>query len=669
MNIKKLIYLLKMYVGIIYYHIDMTTISDIEKIKKDPKKYASNTPINILENILRKLSYLYYNTDECPVTDKNFDTMKEILEQRDPDNSFLKQIGSPVSKDKVKLPYPMGSLDKIKPEMNNLDSWKKKFRGPYELSDKLDGVSALLHKKNGVIKLYTRGDGTYGQDITHLIGYVIHEDVHFNDIPDGVAVRGELIMTRKNFEQAQKISNKLKNARNTVSGVVNSKTLDLNIVNLVDLVLYNVIFPRYKQSSQYKYLDDWGFHVVPHRTEKDVSYEMLEKYLIERRQDSIYDIDGIVVMDNSKSHEIIAGNPDYGFAFKTILKDQCAEATVIKVKWNISMDGYLKPKIKIDPIDLVGVTIQYATAHNAKFIFDNVIGPGAVVKLIRSGDVIPKIMKVIKPATSGKPQMPTVPYKWNDTEVDIIAKDIYGAQQDTVTVKKIVFFFKTLDIKYIDEGIVSKLVDAKYDNVIKIIGADEKKITQLIGEKLTEKIYKSILDALANTQLYLLMSASHLFGRGLGSKKIKIVTDTYPNIMNENWDVDVMYEKVSKLEGFQEITTTKFVKGFEKFQKFFKDLNKVVDIEYLKKPNIKKKPLNEKFKDQIFVMTGFRDKEMKDYIESCGGSVKESVSKNTTMVIVAVSTGEESSKIKKAKELGVKIITNDEFTKKYMKSN
>ena len=105
-----------------------------------------------------------------------------------------------------------------------------------------------------------------------------------------------------------------------------------------------------------------------------------------------------------------------------ITDEQIANVKVIQVIWKPTKDGYLKPKIEIEPTNLVGVTITYATAFNARYIVDNNIGPGAEIKIIRSGDVIPYILEVIKGAKKG-PQMPEFPYKWNDSNVDLILKD------------------------------------------------------------------------------------------------------------------------------------------------------------------------------------------------------------------------------------------------------
>ena len=144
---------------------------DLVKLLKDPYNFATKVSIVLLEKLLRKLSISYYNTGKSIVSDEIFDILKDVLEKRDPKNPFLKEVGAPISKDKVKLPYIMPSLDKIKPSTNALEKWKNKFKGPYTTSDKLDGVSALLvFNKDGQM-LYTRGDGKKGQNISHLMSF------------------------------------------------------------------------------------------------------------------------------------------------------------------------------------------------------------------------------------------------------------------------------------------------------------------------------------------------------------------------------------------------------------------------------------------------------------------------------------------------------------------
>jgi len=160
--------------------MNTTKIGNISKVIKEllvnPYDYANKISVDDLVDILKSLSYHYYNTQEALVPDEIYDLLKGVLEERDPTNPYLEEIGAPISKDKVKLPYFMASLDKIKPSTDAVSVWKKKYPGPYVLSDKLDGVSGLLVRFKNNFKLFTRGDGSKGQDISYLISYFLTKD-------------------------------------------------------------------------------------------------------------------------------------------------------------------------------------------------------------------------------------------------------------------------------------------------------------------------------------------------------------------------------------------------------------------------------------------------------------------------------------------------------------
>lgn len=644
----------------------------LKDLENDYERMGNKLSIDDLTELLQRLSDAYYNTDKSLITDKTFDNLKELLEKRDPSNTFLKIVGAPISgkKEKVKLPFPMGSLDKIKPDKDNLKSWLTKFEGPYVISDKLDGVSAQLYKNNtGKLFLYSRGDGEIGQDISHLIKLLNFKDKTLEDLPNSTSIRGELIMSRDNFK---KIKDEMANARNAVSGVVNSKTVNLKIVKLVDFIAYSIISPLKKQSDQMKQLDKWGFNVVTYKTEKNISFDTLTKYLTDRREKSNYEVDGIVCVDSSVAYPNVVGNPDHAFAFKTILDDQWAITEVIQVEWNPSKDKYLKPTINVKTVNLVGAMTNYATAHNAKFIVDNVIGTGAVVKLIRSGDVIPYILEVVKPAKNGKPDMPNVPYTWNKSGVDLILTDLEG-ENTFVQTKILVHFFSTMGIKYLSEGLLTKLVNEGYDNVHKILSADKKKLSQIegLGERMIEKIFVEIDKIFDSVDLATLMASSNLFGRGIGEKKIKEVLKKYPTILYDNNTDDELKKMLLDVEGFSDITTDKFIENFGKFKKFFNDLIKIKKLPHLdKKELIKNSKKSEKSKNTLdgftIVFTGFRDPELEEKIEKYGGKVSGSVSSKTKILITIDDGDKDSSKYKAAVEKGVTIMTKTEFIKKYL---
>jgi hypothetical protein len=183
-----------------------------------------------------------------------------------------------------------------------------------------------------------------------------------------------------------------------VAGIVNRNSVDKEKVADLHFVAYEVIQPTLKPSLQMEKLVESGFETVLHRVEPDISNEMLSELLIDWRMNYVYEIDGVIVSDDKVYPRKASGNPDHSFAFKMVLSDQIAEAKVVNVLWTPSKDGYLKPRVQIEPVHLGGVTITYATGFNGAFIQENKIGVGAVIQIIRSGDVIPYIRGVTVPA-------------------------------------------------------------------------------------------------------------------------------------------------------------------------------------------------------------------------------------------------------------------------------
>ena len=623
----------------------------ITNVIQDVQEYGNNISIKELVKFLTYATEQYYNTDNPVISDLVYDKLETILRKRDKDNSYFKNIGAQVAeKDKVKLPCFMGSLEKIKPDNNLLDKWVKKYKGPFVLSDKLDGISALILKKNNKSYMYSRGDGEYGQDISHLIKLL---KLDLSELPEDVCIRGELIMSKDDFQD--NLASEMKNARNAVGGIVNAKkNINKEVVKYTNFIAYSIIDQDLTQEEQMKLLKKYKFKVATYKVVKELNYEYLTEYFEKRRKDSDYEIDGIVVFDNSRSYENVKGNPDYGFAFKVLLEEQKAEAIVEDVEWNVSKDGYIKPRIRIKPVKLVGTVITYATAFNAKYVVDNKLGPGAIITIVRSGDVIPDIVEVVKSAK--EPKMPDIAYKWNKTKVDIIVKK----ESNAMRIKQLAHFFKTLEIKNIDEGIITKLVENNYDTVIKIISGDLEEMANIegLGKKSIEKIMTNINTAFQDVKLEVLMAATNLFGRGMGEKKLKLVLEDHQDILTKEYEEKELLDMLLSVEGFSNISAEKFINGLEKFKDFYEELNKIVKI---KLSSMKKK--GKLFENKNIVFTGFRDKNLKEYITDNGGKVTDSVSKNTSLVIYI---GEDkSSKIKKAEDLKIEIIKLEDFKKKY----
>ena len=162
----------------------------IQNYRKDGISYIEQLNITTIKSIIKECNNAYYNTTPI-LTDDEFDILKDYIYKKDP--KFNDKIGAKVMRNKVKLPYFMGSMNKIKPDTNALDKWIAKYSGPYVISTKLDGVSGLYTVENNVEKLYTRGDGTIGQDISHLIPYL-----RLPNKINKIAVRGEFIISKNN---------------------------------------------------------------------------------------------------------------------------------------------------------------------------------------------------------------------------------------------------------------------------------------------------------------------------------------------------------------------------------------------------------------------------------------------------------------------------------------
>jgi NAD-dependent DNA ligase len=633
----------------------------INNFKKNGTNALDTLSADNFVYILRELTKAYHNQTPL-LTDSEYDIIKEYFEMKYLLEYLLwsKEVGAPVeqNKNKAVLPYEMGSMDKIKPDTNALLSWTKKFKGPYVLSCKLDGVSGLYSTEGSSPKLYTRGDGKVGQDISYLIPYL--------NLPKykNLVIRGEFIISKNVFET--KYKNEFANPRNMVAGIINHKTVDKNKINDVHFVAYEVIKPILNPSEQMEFLkNDLKTECVLNRLEPTISNELLSQILIDNRRMYDYEIDGIIVT-NDKIYERKSGNPEQAFAFKMVLSEQLAESIVVDVIWSPSKDGYLKPRVKILPIILGGVKIEYATGFNGAFIKNNNIGIGAIIKIVRSGDVIPHILNVPVPAK--QPKMPDISYKWNSTNVDIVLENI--DQDETVREKVVTGFFKGIEVEGLGSGNISRIIEMGYDTIPKIINMTIEDFLKVEGFKSTmaNKIYNGIKERTSIASLITLMSASNLFGRTLGEKKIELIMNEYPDILISKETNTQKIQKTLSVKGIAEKSATAFVENIETFNNFIKEcgLENKLHIQ----PKNKKVESNVELKvdsplyNKIIIMTGFRDKNLEEQIKSAGAKLGTSVSKNTFVVIVK-HLEEDTSKASDAKKLGVKLITVDEFNNKY----
>jgi NAD-dependent DNA ligase len=635
------------------------------EVKTNIEKFAHNgitvlEPLNekMLVDMIRFSSKVYYNSKPI-ITDNQYDIIKEYTNKKFPSNAAVTEIGAEVERNKAQLPYEMASMDKIKPDTGALKEWSQKYKGPYILSCKLDGVSGLYTTEGEKPRLYTRGNGTVGQDISYLIPHM--------KLPKtkGIAIRGEFVIPKAVFDA--KYKTKFANPRNMVAGIINHKTLNETIKD-IHFVAYETIIPAdLRPSKQMEFLGTVDVERVLYKMETILSNEMLSELLVDWRTNYTYEIDGVIV-SNDAVYPRTAGNPDHSFAFKMVLSDQMAEANVVDVIWTPSKDGLLKPRVQIEPIQLGGVKIEYATGFNGAFIFNNKVGIGATIELIRSGDVIPHIKAVTVP--SPEPKMPSVPYVWNSTHVDVMLEN--AGEDATVKEKNITGFFKALEVDGLGAGNVAKIIAAGFDTVGKILRMTEADFLKVEGfqKKMAAKIYTGIQEKLTKASLVTIMSGSNVFGHGFSETRFNPIIQTYPDILTSTESNEVKIKKLTEIKGMATKTASAFVEKIPDFIAFLKDtgLEGILQQPAAKVEVAAPTIVNHPFNGKTIVVTGLTEKVIEDKVKAIGAKFGSSITKSTD-ILVAKSVTESSGKLDKAQELNktlakpILIISLDDFLK------
>ena len=659
----------------------------ITKLATNPHSEGLSTDLELLEKILIQAKEAYYNTDKPLFTDESYDILEKCLLERKPNSEVFKLTGAKIddSQDKVKLKYYLGSINKVKPGEKVLTKWLKEHKGSILISEKLDGLSCLLiiekekEKEKTKMFLYKHGDGNEGQEISQLLEHINLGNLgktHNANIDklleksEHIAIRGEIIMTKDMFNK--KYNKIYPKARSLIAGIVNSKKPDANIVKDMELVFYEYIAPDHlKYEDQFKALEHIGVNIARHTIYDSIIESQLPEILIDYKKQSKYEIDGIILSDNTKPHNrVTSGNPSYAVAFKMPLDEQMANTVVLNIEYNISKHGALNPRIMYKPIVIGGDTHQYTSGFNLKYIVDNKLGPGAEIQIIKSGDVIPYVYSIIKPAIESQMPDKSIKWHWNETHIDAIVDNI--EDNADVNTKRIISFFEVMKIAGVGEGVVKKLVNAGYNEVKLILQLTPDIIAGLDGFQLKSatNVYNSIhkvIDIEQPIERY--MMASNVFGLGLGEKKFKLVIDAIPNFLEKWKKGDVKREHIMNIEGFSDKSTDIFISGMPVFLKWL-DLHKMVKLinnEEKSKSgsnsgsNSESKNAN-KFVGMVVVFTGIRNTDMEKEIIDGGGVIGSGVTGKTT-IVVAKDITENSGKIKTAREKGIQLMNIEDFTK------
>ncbi len=642
-----------------------------------------------LINILNKASYEYYQNDSSKLSDFEYDKLYDELVELEKStgivlaNSPTQNVGYTVLSNltKIKHDEKILSLDKTK-EPEKLKSWLGNQQGM--LSWKLDGLTIVLKYNNGeLVQAITRGNGEVGEDITHNAKV-------FKNIPLKISYKYELVVRGEgiiSFSDFKRINEELdedesyKNPRNLCSGTV--RQLNSEICAKRNVMFYGfTVFKANdvdfgdKKSNQLLWLKELGFDIVYNKiVNADNIIESI--YEFENKiPENNFATDGLVLTYDSISYSGSLGTtakfPKDSIAFKW--KDETAETILRNIEWNTSRTGLINPVAVFDSVELEGTTVNRASVHNVSILEDLKLGIGDTIKVYKANMIIPQIAENI--TKSGNYEIPAnCPVCGGETEVRTIrdGKALYctnpncSAQRirslshfvsrDAMNIEG--FSEETIK-KFVEKGFISDYTDIY--NIEKF--AEEIKNIDGFGEKSYNNLIKSIENS-KKPELPNFIYALGINHVGLSNAKLLC--------KNINYDINKLFtisqEELVEIDGFGDIIAHSICSYFGDCKN--KELiYKMLDIISFAEVEVSYESENMNVKEKTFVITGdlneFKNrKELQLKIEALGGKVTGSVTKKTNYLINNDILSE-SSKNKKAKELGIPIITEEQFIKEFL---
>jgi DNA ligase (NAD+) len=609
-------------------------------------------PLSELVSLLEKASYAYHNGLEETMTDAAYDTAVEELRARSPKHPFLTKVGAPLSTgDEVALPIVLPSLNKVK-DSAALSKWtskcctKQSAPPSYHISAKLDGCSALWLP--GSKKLYTRGDGLKGRDISafvpHFQGFTTKADSKIR------AVRGELIMrTDSTAIPAGKL------ARNIVAGALNRKAVDPALFAEIRFVAYELLDQETPVSPEesYRILRTAGYEVARATTLKALTDATLSELFTTAESKSPYQMDGIVLAPNvprTTAPPTDGSNPTDRAAWKTRLTAATARTTVRAVEWNISHTGVLIPRVLFDTVTLAGANIGAATGLHGRWIYDNGVGPGAEIEVRRAGDVIPQIIAV---HTKVSPAMPAA-FQWETEEPGAIHIKPAGDEVATESACiKLTHSLGVLGVENVGPGIVAKLYEAGLTTIGKIYAASPATLGSGTAGKQAERTWAGLRASQAKWTTATLLCASGALPRGVSHAKVAPLLALNPN--PATWSSAAL--QAARPAGLSDKTIEAIVASIPAYLAWLAETGFASPAPAPGSAPVKPAPADR----MVVVMTGFRDKALETALTEAGHIVNPSVTKQTTHVLYPDGPEPASTKLDKAKSMGIPILPKSQL--------
>lgn len=595
------------------------------------------------------------------VDDSLYDILYSYIKDKWPEDPFFQKLTSNNTGFGIDVVHeiPMGSMEELKE--NDILKWKKGHTS-FILSDKLDGCSLILTYENGELKIAaTRGHGTIGKNILRHIKYVENIPMKI-ECKQKIIVRGELLFKKNMIKSILKdielkTGKAQKNGRNTIAGALNRKDTAVDIFKNAKFVAY---WTSLNQGLSFELLESLGFDVPYYQYVSDeiLDDENMIDYVKTRMKFSNYELDGIIItqVDNVETG-FISGtiNPKCSRKFKLGIYDNVAESTVVGINWQISRWGVFTPVLEIKPVEIAGATITNITAHNYATVIKLKCGIGAKIKFKRAGLVIPKLEEVLVPSTIYN--LPLCKYKIEGVDLIYIWNKDFDYLHDEMCIRSLEYFGSKLDIAYLGYGncakIFNDLLKEKKRNPFMpamIYGLPKGMITKVIGKN-GEKLEESLANKKDKITEVQFATACGSFGPDIGERVLQLVWDKYGTLD------DMTYEKLKAIEGFGDSRISQYLEYQSRWQ-MDKINMELFDYGIVFAEN-KQEILSTEYSNYNVCFSGVRDKDLAEFINSRGGKASDKWNKDTNYLIIK-DLNSTSSKVKKAKDKGCKIITLEE---------
>lgn len=633
----------------------------------------------------------YYNEDSPEISDYEYDTLLRELESLEAsfpslvrEDSPSKRIGGTSSLNKfkpVKHVVPMQSLHDSFTDEELMD-FNKRIQSiienpEYIVEPKIDGLSVSLEYKNSIlVRASTRGDGDIGEDVTENIMTIKSVPLKLNREIPFLEVRGEVYMSDINFlnlikKQEENSGKIFKNPRNAAAGSLRQKNSEITRQRNLDIFIFNIQQIKGIELNTHKesldFLKSLGFEVLPfYKCCNDIESALQEiRKIGDMRSNLSFPIDGAVIKLNSIEDRTKVGTtskfPKWAEAYKYPPEEK--ETQLLDIEINVGRTGVLTPTAILSPVLIAGSTVSRAVLHNEDFIKSKDIRIGDTVIIRKAGEIIPEIVCVKQHNENSKPfLMPTNCPSCGakvSREIDESAVRCQNMQCPAQLLRRLIHFvskdamnIETLGPSILEQLVKLNLVESPAD--LYQLKVDDIANIERMGEKSANNIISAIERSKSN-EFYRL-----IFGLGIrhiGVKAAKLLTGKFESIE------DIMIansEDIASIDGFGNIMA-KSLKSYFSLNANVELINKLRSFDVNMKSE-KKLESDLPFKDKTFVLTGtlknYKRTEIINMIEKLGGKVTTAISKKTDFLLVGENAG---SKLKKATDLGINIISEDQF--------